>query len=255
MHLKREVQSYLRSNLTLQSLAKNFLKTRKTIDTSEVQKRKRRKKNKSISESSKVSGNDAEKQNSREDNPRKDATTSMVHLEKRQHIQKIEENEGLAQSHASEKKSPKLSKAKFDIAKSVAKNFLKKRKAIDTSEVQKRKLRKKNKSISERSKVSENDAKEQNPREDNPQKDATTRMLHEQKSQQIQQIEGNTYRSDGKENSRSNGSTKIRRRGRGIGLFNRNRKWNEQMEKHRSSEKNNKNKENSDGKVKKQEIK
>ncbi|KAK8651062.1 hypothetical protein V6N13_140678 [Hibiscus sabdariffa] len=182
--------------------------------------------------------------------------------------QENNKNEGLVQSHASENKSPKLSKAKSDIAKSVAKNFLKTRKAIDTSEVQKRKRGKKNNSISESSKVSENNAKKQNSREGNPQNDATTSMVHVENSQQIQKKEENTYPSGGKEkSSRSNGSTKIRRRGMGDGLSNknlkneekhrgkRNRKWNEQMGRHRSSEKNNKNKERSDGRGKKQENK
>ncbi|KAE8664719.1 hypothetical protein F3Y22_tig00112738pilonHSYRG00141 [Hibiscus syriacus] len=138
----------------------------------------------------------------------------MVHVEKSQHIQKKEENEGLAQSHASEKRSPELSKAKSDIAKSIAKNLLKTRKVIDTYEVQKRKLRKKNKSISESSKVSENDAKKQNSRKDNPQKDATISMVHAEKNQKIQQKEENTYRLGSKEQSnRLNGTTKIRRRG------------------------------------------
>ncbi|KAL4324372.1 hypothetical protein GQ457_11G006410 [Hibiscus cannabinus] len=162
--------------------------------------------------------------------------------------------EDLAQSHASEKKTPNLSKAKSDIAKSMAKNFLKTKNTID--KVQRTKRKEENKSVSESSKVTENDAKKQKTREENPQKDATASTVNVENGQQIQKKEENTDRSGGKEKiSKSNGSTKIRRRGkRGRrGGRNRNRKWNEQMEKGRSSEKNFENKEKSDGKGKKQE--
>ncbi|KAE8713292.1 Detected protein of confused Function [Hibiscus syriacus] len=161
-----------------------------------------------------------------------------------------------------------LSKAKFDIAKSIAKNFLKTRNSIDTSEVQRRKRKKKNKSISESSKLTENDAKKQKTREENPQKSATSSMVNVENGKQIQKKEENTYQSGGKEkSSKSSGSNKIRRRGRGAGLLNknwkneekqrgkRNRKWNVQMEKHRSSEKNFRTKEKSDGKGMQQENK
>ncbi|GMJ03767.1 hypothetical protein HRI_004045900 [Hibiscus trionum] len=176
--------------------------------------------------------------------------------------------EDLAQRHTSEKKSPNLSKAKSDIAKSMAKNFLKTRNAIDTSEVHGRKRKMKNKSISESGKVTENDAKKQKTREANPQKDAITSMEIVDNGQQIQKKEENINRSGGKEKStKSNGRTKIRRRGKRGGRLNkkqkneekqrgkRNIKWNEQMEKHRSSEENFKNKEKSDGKGKKSENK
>ncbi|KAK8541901.1 hypothetical protein V6N13_137516 [Hibiscus sabdariffa] len=162
--------------------------------------------------------------------------------------------EDLAQSHASEKKTQNLSKAKSDIAKSMAKNFLKTKNTIDKAQRTKRK--EENKSVSESIIVTENDAKKQKTREENPQKDATASMVNVENGQQTQKKEENTDWSGGKEKiSKSTGSTKIRRRGkRGRrGGRNRNRKWNEQMEKDRSSEKNFKNKEKSDGKGKKQE--
>ncbi|KAH1031978.1 hypothetical protein J1N35_044152 [Gossypium stocksii] len=173
---------------------------------------------------------------------------------------------GLALSQASEKKSSNLSKTKSDIAKSMARNFLKTRKATYTSEVRRRNRKKKNKSLSEGSKATENDAKKQNSREENPQKAATTRMVYVENSWQIEKNEENTYGSGGKEkSSKSSQSSRKRRRGGGPGLLNKNwkneeklrgnkrRKWNEQMEKRRISGNNNKNKE--DGKGKKQENK
>ncbi|KAA3487441.1 Dev_Cell_Death domain-containing protein [Gossypium australe] len=157
---------------------------------------------------------------------------------------------GLALSQASEKKSSNLSKAKSDIAKSMARNFLKTRKATHTSEVWRRNRKKKNNSLPEGSKVTENDAKKQNSREE------------------IQKNEENTYGSGGKEkSSKSSQSSRKQRRGGGPGLLNKNRtneeklrgnkrrKWNEQMEKRRISENNNKNKEKNDGKGTKQENK
>ncbi|TYI46683.1 hypothetical protein E1A91_D13G121500v1 [Gossypium mustelinum] len=175
---------------------------------------------------------------------------------------------GLALSQASEKRSSNLSKAKSDIAKSMARNFLKTRKATHTSEDRRRNRKKKNKSLSEGSKATESDAKKQNSREENPQKDATTSMVHVENSRQIEKNEENTYGSGGKEkSSKLSQSSRKRRRGGGPGLLNKNwkneeklrgnkrRKWNEQMEKRRISENNNKNKEKNDGKGKKQENK
>ncbi|XVE90161.1 hypothetical protein DITRI_Ditri20bG0055800 [Diplodiscus trichospermus] len=77
---------------TAKSMAKKFLKTRKATGTSEVQKRKQTRKNKSVSEGSKATENDAIKQNSREENQRKEATTSMENVKKSQPIGKNEEN-------------------------------------------------------------------------------------------------------------------------------------------------------------------
>ncbi|XVF06582.1 hypothetical protein REPUB_Repub06bG0061800 [Reevesia pubescens] len=145
----------------------------------------------------------------------------------------------LGKSQSSEKKSPNLLKARSDIAKSVAKNFLKTRKATDTSEVQRRKQKIKNKSVSEGSKATENDAEKLNSKEENQQKDATTSTKHVEKSQQIQKNEENTFLSDRKARiSKPNDSPNKRTRG-----GNRNRKRNEQKEKHSNSEKNNKDKE------------
>ncbi|PPD78700.1 hypothetical protein GOBAR_DD24376 [Gossypium barbadense] len=110
---------------------------------------------------------------------------------------------GLALSQASEKRSSNLSKAKSDIAKSMARNFLKTRKATHTSEDRRRNRKKKNKSLSEGSKATESDAKKQNSREENPQKDATTSMVHVENSRQIEKNEENTYGSGGKEKSKS----------------------------------------------------
>ncbi|TYG86271.1 hypothetical protein ES288_A13G121100v1 [Gossypium darwinii] len=166
---------------------------------------------------------------------------------------------GLALSQACEKKSSNLSKAKSDIAKSMARNFLKTRKATHTFEVRGRNRKKKIKSLSEGSKATENNAKKQNSREENPQKDATTSMVHVENSWQIEKNEENSYGSGGKEkSSKLSQSSRKRRRGRGPGLLNKNRKneeklrgnkrrkWNEQMEKRRNSENNNKNKEKND---------
>ncbi|XWS57853.1 hypothetical protein CRYUN_Cryun09bG0209200 [Craigia yunnanensis] len=176
--------------------------------------------------------------------------------------------EDLAKSQSSEKTSPNLLKPKSDIAKSMAKNFLKTRKATGTSEVQRRKQKKKNQSVSEGSKAAENNAKKLNSREENQQKDATTSTERVEKSQQIQKNEENTYASDSKEkSSKSNDRPKKRRRGGEPGPSNENRKTeeklegkkkrkqNEQKEKHSNSEKNNKNKEKRDDKGKKQENK
>ncbi|XP_022718925.1 uncharacterized protein LOC111277052 isoform X2 [Durio zibethinus] len=71
-------------------------------------------------------------------------------------------------------KSPILFKAKSDIAKSMAKNFLKTRKATGTSEVRRRKPKKKNKSVLEGNKATEDNANKLNSRKENQQEDATT---------------------------------------------------------------------------------
>ncbi|XWS62833.1 hypothetical protein CRYUN_Cryun06bG0044400 [Craigia yunnanensis] len=176
--------------------------------------------------------------------------------------------EDLAKSQSAEKKSSNLLKAKSDIAKSMANNFLKTRKANGTSEVWKRKQKNKNKNVSEGSKATENEAKKLNSREENQLKDATTITENVEKSQQIQKNEENACASGSKEkSSKSNDSPKKRRRGGEPGLSNKNqkneekwegkkkRKQNEQKEKHSNSEKNNKNKEKHDGKGKKQENK
>ncbi|XP_022743809.1 uncharacterized protein LOC111294662 [Durio zibethinus] len=171
--------------------------------------------------------------------------------------------EDMAKSQSSENKSPNLLKAKSNIAKSMAKNFLKTRKATGTSEVQRKKQEKKNKSVSEGSKATENDAKKLNSREESQQKDTTTSMEHVENGQQIEKNKENTYASDSKEkSSKSNDSPKKLRRGEEPGRKNeekqkvtKKRKRNEQKEKHSNSEKNNDNKEKHDDKGKKPENK
>ncbi|XVF57687.1 hypothetical protein PTKIN_Ptkin07bG0002000 [Pterospermum kingtungense] len=170
----------------------------------------------------------------------------------------------LATSQPCEKQNPNLSKAKSDIAKSMAKNFLKTRKATGTSEGRSKKQKKKNKSVSEGSKATEDDAKKLNSNEENEQKDATTSKEHVEKSQQMQKNEESTFALDSKEkngqskekNGKSNDSPKKRSRGEEPGVSRRGKKkrtQNEPKEKHDNLEKNNKNKEKLDGKGKKQE--
>ena len=174
--------------------------------------------------------------------------------------------EDLAKSQSFEKKSPNLLKAKSDIAKLMAKNILKTRKAIGTFEVRRRKQKNKNKNVSEGSKATENEAKKLNSREENQQKDATTSTENVEKSEQIQKNKENACASGSKEkSSKSNDRPKKRRRRGEPGPSNKNwkneekregkkkRKRNEQKEKHSNSEKNNKNKEKHDDKGKKQE--
>ncbi|GMI84523.1 hypothetical protein HRI_002121600 [Hibiscus trionum] len=173
----------------------------------------------------------------------------------------------LANSESSEKKSSNLSKAKSDIAKSVAKNFLKTRKANSTSEVQ-RKKQKKSSSISEGSKANENNVMKLNSMEENQQKDATTSMEHVEKSREIQKNKENTSASDCKEKiTKSNDSPNKQRSGKEPGLSiknmkneeeqksNNRRQRNKQKEKHSISVKNNTSGEKQDGKGKKQELK
>ncbi|KAK8507547.1 hypothetical protein V6N13_141565 [Hibiscus sabdariffa] len=173
----------------------------------------------------------------------------------------------LAKSESSEKKSSNLSKAKSDISKSVAKNFLKTRKANATSEVQRKKQKKKSSSISEGSKANEHNVMKLNSMEENQQKDATTSVEHVEKIQEIQKNKENTSASDCKEKiTKSNDNPNKQRSGKEPGLSNKNmknegkqegnkRKRNEQKEKHSISEKNNTSDEKRDGKGKKQELK
>ncbi|KAL1063074.1 hypothetical protein V6Z11_D13G120800 [Gossypium hirsutum] len=90
------------------TVLENFLKTRKATHTSEDRRRNRKKKNKSLSEGSKATESDAKKQNSREENPQKDATTSMVHVENSRQIEKNEEN---TYGSGGKEKSSKLSQS------------------------------------------------------------------------------------------------------------------------------------------------
>ncbi|PPS17069.1 hypothetical protein GOBAR_AA03517 [Gossypium barbadense] len=176
--------------------------------------------------------------------------------------------EDLAKSESSEKKSPNLLKAKSDIAKSVAKNFLKTRKANVTSEVQRKRPKKKTMSISEGNKAAENNVKKLDPVEKDQQKDATTSTEYVEKSQQIQKNEENTCASDSKEKiTKSNDDPKKQRNGVGPGLSNKDkkneekregkkkRKRNENKERHSNPVNNNMNDEKREGKGKKQEIK
>ncbi|KAK8520125.1 hypothetical protein V6N12_004086 [Hibiscus sabdariffa] len=162
----------------------------------------------------------------------------------------------LAKPESSEKKSSNLSKTKSDIAKSVAKNFLKTRKANVTSEVQ-RKKQKKSTRISEGSKPIENVVIKLNAMEENQQRDATTSMEHVEKSKEIQKNQENI--------TKSNDNPNKRRSGEEPGISNKNmktdvkqegekRKQNEQKEKHNNSVRNNTSDEKRDGKGKKQEI-
>ncbi|GMJ11271.1 hypothetical protein HRI_004796300 [Hibiscus trionum] len=172
-----------------------------------------------------------------------------------------------AKSESSEKKSSNSSKAKSDIVKSVAKNFLKTRKANVTSEVQRKKKIKKSASISEGSKAIENGVIKLNSKEENPKKDATTSMEHVEKSQEIQKNQENTSASDSKEKiTKSNDNPNKRRSAEQPGLSNKNmkneekqegnkrRKQNEQKIKHSNSVRNNTGDEKRDGNGKKQEI-
>ncbi|MBA0699725.1 hypothetical protein Goari_001334, partial [Gossypium aridum] len=176
--------------------------------------------------------------------------------------------EDLAKSEPSEKKSPNLLKAKSDIAKSVAKNFLKTRKANVTSEVLRKRPKMKSMSISEGNKAAENNVKKLDPVEKDQQKDATTSMEYVEKSQQIQKNEENTCASDSKEKiTKSNDDPKKQRNGEGPGLSNKDkkneekregkkkRKRNENKGRHRNPVNNNMNDEKHEGKGKKQEIK
>ncbi|XP_040965137.1 uncharacterized protein [Gossypium hirsutum] len=176
--------------------------------------------------------------------------------------------EDLAKSESSEKKSPNLLKAKSDIAKSVAKNFLKTRKANVTSEVLRKRPKMKSMGISEGNKAAENNVKKLDPVEKDQQKDATTSTEYVEKSQQIQKNEENTCASDSKEKiTKSNDDPKKQRNGEGPGLSNKDkkneekregkkkRKRNENKERHRNPVNNNMNDEKREGKGKKQEIK
>ncbi|XP_038996768.1 uncharacterized protein LOC120121494 [Hibiscus syriacus] len=173
----------------------------------------------------------------------------------------------LAKSESSEKKSSNLSKAKSDTAKSVANNFLKTRKANVTSEVQRKKQKKKSTSISGGSKAIENGVTKLNSIEENQKKDATTSMEHVEKSQEIQKNQEDTSASDSKEKiTKSNNNPNKRKSGEEPGPSNRNtkneeneegnkrRKRNEQKEKHNNSMRNNTSGEKRDGEGKKQEI-
>ncbi|KAE8710323.1 Detected protein of confused Function [Hibiscus syriacus] len=173
----------------------------------------------------------------------------------------------LVKSESPEKKSSNISKAKSDIAKSVANNFLKTRKANVTSEVQRKKQKKKSTSVSEGSKAIENDVMKLNSMEENQQKDATTSMEHVEKSQKIQKNQENTSASDSKAKiTKSNDNSNKRRSGEEPGPSNRNtkneekgegnkrRKRNEEKDKHSNSVRNNTSDEKRDGKGKKQEI-
>ncbi|KAE8707779.1 DCD domain protein, putative isoform 2 [Hibiscus syriacus] len=167
----------------------------------------------------------------------------------------------LAKSESSEKKSSNLSKAKSDTAKSVANNFLKTRKANVTSEVQRKKQKKKSTSISGGSKAIENGVTKLNSIEENQKKDATTSMEHVEKSQEIQKNQEDTSASDSKEKiTKSNNNPNKRKSGEEPGPSNRNtkneeneegnkrRKRNEQKEKHNNSMRNNTSGEKRDGK-------
>ncbi|PPD80503.1 hypothetical protein GOBAR_DD22563 [Gossypium barbadense] len=139
--------------------------------------------------------------------------------------------EDLAKSESSEKKSPNLLKAKSDIAKSVAKNFLKTRKANVTSEVLRKRPKMKSMSISEGNKAAENNVKKLDPVEKDQQKDATTSTEYVEKSQQIQKNEENTCASDSKEKiTKSNDDPKKQRNGEGPGLSNKDKKNEEKLE-------------------------
>ncbi|XVF42548.1 hypothetical protein PTKIN_Ptkin01aG0372500 [Pterospermum kingtungense] len=212
-----------KSNIA-KSMAKTFLKTRKATITSEGRSKEQKKKNKSVSKGSKATEDDAKKLNSNEENQQKDATTCTEHV---------------------------------DIAKSMAKNFLKTRKATGTSEGRNKRQKEKNKSVSEGRKAIEDDAKKLNSNEENQQKDATTSTKHVEENQQMQKNEESTFASDSQEKKgKSNDSPKKRSRGEEPGVSRRGkkrRKQNEPKEKHYNSEKNNKNKEKLDGNGKKQE--
>ncbi|OMO55287.1 hypothetical protein COLO4_36075 [Corchorus olitorius] len=173
--------------------------------------------------------------------------------------------EDLAKSQTSEKKGPNSSKAKSDIVKSMAKNFLKTRKAAGNSDVQSKKQKNKNKTVSEGSEENEENAKKLNSREENQQKDATAIAVHVM-SEEIQKNEEN--KSDSQENgAKPNKRPKKRRREEEPGVLNKNwksekkhegkgkTKQNEQKEKHSNTEKNNRIKEKHRGKEKQQETK
>ncbi|XP_039028546.1 uncharacterized protein LOC120162470 [Hibiscus syriacus] len=174
----------------------------------------------------------------------------------------------LAKSESSDKKISNLLKAKSDIAKSVAKKFLKTRKENNTSEVQRKRQKKKGASKAEDSKAIKIDVMKLNSMEENQQKDATTSVEHVEKNQEIQKNEENTSASDNKEKiTKSKYNPNKRRSGKEPGLSNKKskneEKWegnkggkqNEQKEKDSLSVKNNTSDEKRDGKGTDQEPK